>query len=291
MWIDYVLRQVGSSLSTGFKVADLLLTSRSSSRMIPHSGDTVISLTTHGPRLRTVYLTIESLIQGTQRAPIILWLDRDDYEGVWPKTLRNLVERGLQVRCSDGLYGPHTKYWGTFRELAGSGIRVVTVDDDMIYPTWFLEKLLIAAEASPDCVVAYRTHAMKLDDEGLLPYKYWKPTMDTEPSRLNFFTGVSGVAYPPSMVSFVVEQGDVFLQCTPRADDVWLNACALRSGHLARQVYNHPRDFAVIPSTQLSALVVGNTLMGGNDEQIALTYRPRDISSLIDAHTLELDRA
>lgn len=77
------------------------------------------------------------------------------------------------------------------------------------------------------------------------------------------------------------------MELTPRADDVWLHACALRSGHPIRQVYSNPRNFAVVPTTQGGALVIGNTLMGGNDEQIARVYTDDDIAALVEASARE----
>jgi len=66
-----------------------------------------------------------------------------------------------------------------------------------------------------------------------------------------------------------------------------LHACALRSGHRIRQVYASPRNFAVVPSTQGGALVIGNTLMGGNDEQIARVYDGDDVARLVAASRTE----
>jgi hypothetical protein len=258
-----------------------------SRRRFPREGDVVISLTSHGDRLDRVHYTLESIARGTVKAPVVLWLDEKDYRGEWPKTLRRLVGRGLQVRCSDGLYGPHTKYWSQFREVAGTGKRVATVDDDMIYPEWFLERLLFVGDLRDDAVIAYRAHRIELRDGDLLPYVKWTAADTCRASFLHFATGVSGVLYPASFIAYVVEQGDVFRELSPRADDVWLHACALRSGHRIRQVYASPRNFAVVPSTQGGALVIGNTLMGGNDEQIARVYDGDDVARLVAASRTE----
>lgn len=287
MWISYVLGQVVSFFFTLFRMIPLAWNNRFSRTRFPQEGDVVISLTSHGERLHRVHHTLESIVRGHVRAPVVLWLDREDFESGWPKTLRRLVARGLQVRCSDGLYGPHTKYWGQFREVVGTRTRVVTIDDDMIYPEWFLERLLFIGDLRSDVVIAYRAHRIELRDGELLPYVRWTAADTCRASHLHFATGVSGVLYPPGFIAHVVEQGDVFRELTPRADDVWLHACALRSGYRVRQVYSHPRNFAVVPSTQTGALVIGNTLMGGNDEQINRVYTPEDVEKLLDASRSE----
>ncbi|WP_273415531.1 glycosyltransferase [Corynebacterium appendicis] len=284
MWIDYAVRQVLHTAGTLARQPGLLLATRARLSFPtldePGGHDTVISLTTHGKRLSTSVYCIASLLVGTQRLPVILWLDEDDYYGPWPEGLHRLQDRGLIIRCSGGKYGPHTKYYGTFQEFAGTGTRVITVDDDMMYPRWFAEKLVNAADADPNCVVAYRAHTITLDEGGMRPYKEWRATRSTAASPRHFATGVSGVAYPASMVDYVAELGTDFEDKAPRADDVWLNHCALRSGHLVRQVYPHPREFSVIPASQREALVHHNHWRGGNDVQIAATYTDEDVDTL-----------
>ncbi len=287
MWIGYAVRQVASIFLTLLRMLPLALLNRFSRRTIPADGGVVVSLTTHGKRINQVHFSIESIARGHHKAPIVLWLDARDYNSEWPSTVRRLIDRGLQVKCSDGMYGPHTKYWNQFRAIRGKGIRVATVDDDMIYPEWFLQRLQFVGDLRNDAVVAYRAHRIELRDGKMLPYVKWTAADTSEASFLHFATGVSGVLYPESFIDYVVEQGDVFLESCKRADDVWLHACALRSGHPVRQVYAMPRHFAVVPTTQVGALVVGNTLMGGNDEQIAKVYNGDDVEKLIAASQRE----
>ncbi|WP_288832978.1 glycosyltransferase [uncultured Corynebacterium sp.] len=279
MWVDYAVRQVLNSVGAFVRAPRLRVAARRSHHEFPAEGDTVVSVTTHGKRLSSVVVSISSLLVGTRRAPVHLWLDAQDFDGPWPQGLHHLVERGLIVHRSDGAYGPHTKYYGACRLFAGTGTRVVTIDDDMIYPRWFLEKLLNSADADPGCVVAYRAHEIALDADGIAPYRQWRPVYDTEPAARHFATGVSGVAYPASMVDYLAAQGTAFAEHAPYADDVWLNACAMRSGHLVRQVFPHPREFSMVPGSQSVALVRGN-LRGGNDDQIARTYTPADVAHL-----------
>lgn len=292
MWIDYAVRQVLHTAGTFARQPGLLLATKTHASSFPSAaevsaGDTVISLTTYGKRLSTAVYSIASLLVGTVRLPVILWLDEEDFNAPWPPGLKRLVQRGLDVRCSDGKYGPHTKYYGTFQAFAGKGVRVITVDDDMMYPRWFVEKLLNAADASPRNVVAYRAHTIALRKDAIAPYKEWTATFTTEPSFRHFATGVSGVIYPASMVDYVAAQGKGFQGTSPLADDVWLHHCALRSGHRVRQVFPHPREFSIIPMSQRQALVRRNQWGSGNDMQIAATYTDEDIAVLIAEPTDE----
>lgn len=217
MWVDYAARQAVAQIGAVARLPSLRLAVRSERFEFPADGHTVISLTSHGARLRTVHHTLASLLVGTRRVPTILWLDAEDFDAPWPEPLRELVERGLQVRRSDGHYGPHTKYYGTFRQLAGTGTSVITVDDDVLYPRWFVEKLVV----DPLAVTAYRAHEIALVGEGFAPYTQWRSVRTTAPSPRHFATGVSGVAYPPAMVDFVAAQGDAFLRAASySAEDI-----------------------------------------------------------------------
>ncbi|MDO4686101.1 MAG: glycosyltransferase [Corynebacterium sp.] len=275
MFIPTAIMQALNVFFTLARMVPLALRNRLSAARIPAEGEVTISLTTHGRRLAKVHFSIESVARSG--VPIVLWLDREEYEKPWPATLRRLVARGLKVRCSEGNYGPHTKYWGQFLEATG---RVVTIDDDIIYPPWFLSRLLFIGSLRNDTIVAYRAHRIELRDGKLLPYAKWTAADTCQASLLHFATGVSGVLYPKAFIDYVVAQGTVFTETCPRADDVWLHACALRSGFPVRQVFAQPRHFAIVPFTFAGSLVMQNALLGGNDEQIAQVYTPEDIEKL-----------
>ena len=79
MWVSYVLGQVASIFLTLGRLVPLNLLNHFGRGHIPQAGDVVISLTTHGERLKKVYLTLESLARGYVKVPIFLWLDPEDY--------------------------------------------------------------------------------------------------------------------------------------------------------------------------------------------------------------------
>lgn len=275
MWIDYAVRQGFVATGAFVRLPVLLNAARTSENTFPEHGDTVISLTTHGARLKSAAVAIASLLVGTVRLPVHLWLDPVDFHARWPDALQGLVDRGLQVHESTGGLGPHTKYYGTFQMFPECN--VITVDDDVLYPRTFAQKLIDAPSVST--ITAYRAHRVVLDKEGIAPYKRWKPVRSAEPSVLNFATGVDGVRYPREMVQYVAERGTEFLELAPRADDVWLNHCALRAGFPVKQVSERPANFPLVPGSQRVRLSRVN-LSGGNDAQIAATYTADDVAKL-----------
>ena len=74
-------------------------------------GGPVVSLTTFGPRLETVYLAIESIGAGTLLpSRFILWIQDEQTFQNRPQSIRNLEARGLEVRHTQE-YGCHSKYY------------------------------------------------------------------------------------------------------------------------------------------------------------------------------------
>ena len=94
-----------------WKVRELRRINEQSSTRIVGPDGPVVSLTSYGKRIDTVYVTIESIARGSLLpSELILWLDDEERSRSLPITLERLKERGLSVRiCED--YGPHKKYY------------------------------------------------------------------------------------------------------------------------------------------------------------------------------------
>ena len=69
--------------------------------------DVIVSLTSYPPRIKTVHLTIESLLMQTQRVKkILLWLSPEEFpnkEDDLPSELLNLLETALGGEDRDKL--------------------------------------------------------------------------------------------------------------------------------------------------------------------------------------------
>ena len=102
----------------------------------------VVSMTSYGNRIRTVYLTIESIGQGdVLPSRLILWLDdRSQFDHLLPSLIR-LKHRGLEVKFCPN-YGPHKKYYPYVESHGSFNVPLVTADDDVLYPKDWLKCLL-----------------------------------------------------------------------------------------------------------------------------------------------------
>jgi len=240
----------------------------------------IVSITSHGTRVEHLWITLESIARGAARpAKIFVWLDSALQDEKVSVQLERLRTRGVECVFVKDL-GPHTKYYYAAIFASKSGLPVVTADDDCIYPPWWLQRLHDAALTTPDCIVCYRARLLEFLD-GATPKAYndWPLVSFNHVEPRVFFTGVSGVWYPLCFLRAIEEAGLAFLECCPKADDVWLNYVAAKGRFPARQVDPISWDFAQVPMTQNIALWTENQ-EGGNDAQIRRTYDCKTLENL-----------
>lgn len=184
----------------------------------------IVSLTTHGRRIYDVCLAVESIMQGSMLPNrIILWLGEEFQDIVLPRTLQNQMKRGLEIRyCKD--LGPYTKLIPALTQYPDAII--VTIDDDVIYSQEMLEGLYVSYLSNPNAIHANRIHDMTFNKDGSLKsYLDWR--QEVSEAQHPFFTGCSGVLYPPSVLPTETINDQAFLQICRYADDVWFNAMAI----------------------------------------------------------------
>jgi hypothetical protein len=189
----------------------------------------VVSLTTHGKRLHTVYRTIECIFQQTRKADkVVLWLGEEEYnENALPAILKSQQKRGLEVRFVKDIRS-YTKILPALKEFPDDCI--ITIDDDIIYPPDLIERLMTTHEKNPDnvCCMALRRLELKTPHE-FKPYRTNPLVMQV--NNMNAISyiaeGFGGVLYPPHVFSEEVFRQEVFLEKAPFADDIWLKAMEL----------------------------------------------------------------
>ena len=244
------------------------------------SSGPVVSLTTYGKRTKSVYLTIESIGLGIVRpSRIILWLDDLSIISNLPTSLRRLERRGLEIKTCEN-FGPHKKYYPYVEDRTTFECPLVTADDDVIYPSDWLYKLVRAFEEDSSNVSCHRAREVLLSGHRVAPYISWPYCSSNHPSFRFFATGVCGVIYPPGFQQHLKTAGRAFMDICPKADDLWLHVMALRSGYKIRQITSEALDFPEIPGTQEQALFKSNQFGGENDQQILRTYNDADIALL-----------
>ena len=194
--------------------------------------DVVISLTTYGERLNTVYITIETLFSQTLKPKrVMLWLDEKEFsEERLPQELKQLQKRGLEIYFCKNTRS-YKKLVPTLTMLKDS--HIITVDDDVMYPSNWLEEFRCYEEKYPQTVLCFRGVKIAVDGpEKTKPYRKWTLVRGGQPPSFDIMpTGVSGVLYPAGCFSEEVLDERTFMELCPTADDIWFKAMTLKAGY------------------------------------------------------------
>lgn len=196
----------------------------------------VISLTTIHSRLHYLPEVIHSLLaQSLQPQRIELNLSHEPYlldEGIasdHPIVLELQKLPLVQINWVTNR-GPYRKIWPLL-ESWFSGSRhgeqlFVTVDDDTLYPDYFLAQLY-HSYLRHDCVVAFRGRHIQLQNAQVAPYADWTLGRTT-PAHHNLPTGKDGIIYSTRFFTEAFLDYTTAKALAPTADDLWIKwHCAL----------------------------------------------------------------
>lgn len=278
--LDSALPRVPRLVYKTALISRLRLRNRFSRRVVTGGAGVAVSMTSYGRRLGIVAHALESIAAGSVLpSRMILWVDEPDFDVSAHPMLQRLEHRGLEIlRCED--LGPHKKYFPYCREFADHGLSLALADDDVMYPHRWLEGLIDAA--GQEQIPCYRAHRITTDpgSGGITPYNTWKPASVDSASHANFVTGVAGMLLPSRFQAVLRDSGMSFLELAPRADDIWLNALAIRNGFRRRVVDAAGQHLTIYPRSQEQALHTENVSEGKNDTQLAAVFGPDDIAAI-----------
>jgi hypothetical protein len=275
-----------NQLRRRLRILRTVMRNQLSAKSVTGSADVVVSVTSFGSRIETCALAIESITAGTIRPKkIVLWLEEDLRCQPLPQPIERLVRRGLKVRYCPDLRS-HKKYFFALSECIREKMPLILIDDDFLYPSWFLQKMLATSSTDRHAVWCYRAKEMSFDAAGgLESYNTWtSANQATSPSRL-FFTSGGGTYLPLSLLEELQTAGRKFEQSCPRADDVWLNFIASKVSLSKRLILGESTDFTPLDVPQEQTLWATN-FDGGNDEQINATYDKSTLAQIFGHHFL-----
>jgi len=239
------------------------------------ASDIIVSLTTHGKRIHTVYRAIESLFaQSVKANRIVLYIGNKEYqsEAQLPVVLQKQMKRGLEVRFVDDI-GPYTKLLPAMREFPDNNI--ITVDDDIWYPANTFERILKTHNNHPDSICAIAVRQMGWKNEKKHTFKtYEKQPFIVQPhdstTKMCVAEGFAGILYPPHCFSDEVFRKDMIQKLAPHADDLWFTAMSLINGTPIYAVggYGDPaKEIYLDECVQDVGLYLYNFGENGNDKQ------------------------
>lgn len=245
--------------------------------------DVVVSVTSIPERVELFLGELGWLARQTVRPrAFVVWLG----EELFPAALRREVAalalpEGVEIRYRPDL-GPQTKLLHALREFPD--LPVATVDDDVIYPPFWLEELHASYVAAPAHIHCYRAHRIVLGAGGrLAPYKEWAwlAPGPRGPSHMLFPTGTCGVLYPPGALDGRVFDVEAMRRLCPTADDTWFKAMALLGGTRAQKVRAESLEFPHIAGSERKMLWTVNKER--NDAQLAAVFDHYGLYGLLEA--------
>lgn len=191
----------------------------------------IVSLTTFPARIEYVHLAIKSLLNQTVKpGKIILWLAEEQFQDIEiPEQLRNLCEYGLEIRyCKENIMA-HKKYYYAMREFPEH--KIVTYDDDIIYPEDSLEKLLRMHKQYPDAIICNRGREIKIKEGAVATYNYWKVSGRVPkgvPSYKVMASTGAGTLYPPHCMPEETFDIEKIRRLALTADDLWMKVMSIK---------------------------------------------------------------
>ncbi len=241
--------------------------------------NSIVSLTTYHKRIDTVYLTIESIFNQDNRPfEVILWLSEEDlFDGI-PNTLKRLKKRGLIIYYLSDNQRSYKKlsYIMNYKHPISNKVEfIITADDDVFYPKYWLNKLETKARNNPNCTICYRGH--NLDDIEELGFSYIKNidncSSKNTPSKNLFPTGVSGVLYPlNSLDERIYDFHSINNYCID-ADDIWYKFVTLSNGFSSVRVEENNVIFPLCLAALKEGLQDFNVGNDANTDKILKTNK------------------
>jgi hypothetical protein len=220
----------------------------------------VVSLTSFPARIKTVFVTIDSLLcQSLKPNHIILYLAEEEFPSKEiPEALKAQQKRGLEIHWVQNNYRPYNKLVHALKEYPEAVI--ITVDDDAFYEPSLLEEFYLEHLKNPKNIISKRYRAVTYDqDLHVKGYNQWCAPQVKDSSFFIFPTGLGGILYPPHSLDEMVSNEVLFMELCPYQDDIWFWAMAVKNnttfsclefldtpntdnGSTALYVYNSKKD-------------------------------------------------
>lgn len=184
----------------------------------------IVSMTSYPKRLETLYIPILSIFNQTVRPDrFLLWLAKEDFpngEADLPENILRFKDLGLDIRFCEN-FRSHTKLVPSLREYPDAII--ATIDDDMYYVSWWLERLYKAYQENPQWIYNYWAPLITFGADGQpLPSHKWPRDVQRDHASYRYvINGVCGVLYPPHCLHPDVIKKERFLTLNPTTDDIW----------------------------------------------------------------------
>lgn len=239
--------------------------------------DLYVSFTTYAPRVHSFEFTVLSILAGSVLPEKILIYVPQGFKNLLyaeqNAILLNHLDSGIidLIEMEEDL-GCHSKYYYSFKTY-GNQKDIVICDDDVVYYEDWLKDLIQATRQNPHFdIFAFKAVQVFRGDGRIEPYNNWKHlSRNFQEGESLYAEGVGGVLFLKNRLTQEVLNKEVFMELTPKADDVWLWFCTYFNGLNVKYVTpkNNIKLLYVIPNSQVVNLWSDNTILKRNDIYVA----------------------
>ena len=245
----------------------------------------IVSLTSFPSRLNNLWMVLYCMYNQTYRpGKIVVTLIRSEIVGGYeslPNSLKYFADKGVEFLFEDENLKPHNKYFYTRQKYPDRVI--ITIDDDLLYYSDTIDRLMKLHEKYPDSVCSNRVHKVHKENGVLKKYSTWNDVfIPMGPSNNLIALGYSSVLYPPSFHNELIYDAEKIKKLSLCADDIWLYVMEVLSNTnvVVGDYYAHP---ITLPSSQQIALQdTNNATESRNDLYLKLLEGVYNFTSMIN---------
>lgn len=227
----------------------------------------IVSLTSYPARISYVHLAIKSLMLQTYKPDrIILWLAEEQFpDKKLPENLITLEKYGLEIIWIHDIYG-HKKYFYPVLNQKPNEL-VITFDDDIIYSTKTIERLMKTHKKFPGCMVCERAQAYDENN----PYQpgRWLTISDKGVDAPSYSLNPSpggGCMIPYGVFHQDACNENKIRELAYKNDDIWyMFMCAENKKRIIKTRKYH-KPFSVIDGSQCEQMAFDNVQNNKNIE-------------------------
>lgn len=190
----------------------------------------VVALTSFPRRIPGVWIVLEILLrQSFKPDKVILYLSEKQFPngmGDLPKRILQQCSRGVDVVFVPDDFRSHKKYYYAMQGFPNDII--VTVDDDIFYPTTLLQTLIEYHKKFPDRVICRYAKKIVRDPQSgfITSSKKWPKIFETNLNSTDNFVGTGGGTLFPAPSNILYKDAlniNLALELCPTEDDLWIN--------------------------------------------------------------------
>lgn len=232
----------------------------------------IVSLTTFPGRLDNVWMVIYCMYKQTVKpGKIVVTLANSEIKGGYnslPESLKLFADKGVEFLFVNTNLRPHNKYYYTRQKYPDR--LVITIDDDLLYYSDTIQRLMDMHVKFPDAVCSNRVQEVGYCNGEFLDSNKWNLIHKQQPpSHYLLGLGYSAVLYPPSFVSRDLYNAEKIKKLCLMADDMWLKVQELIADVkvVNGRYYAHP---VTIPTSQKIALQKENDAQDSRNNKYLL---------------------